>query len=246
MLRVEDALGLDEVELVLGLFRPRQGEDPVEVIADDGVISGGGRNLLQPVGFLQSDALRLVGQGRGLDALAEAAGFGGAGVGIAQLALDGAQLLPKIKIPLRLRDRSGDVVLDFRAKVKHLQFALEHRQQVLEPVLHGSGFEEPLAFFEAEVERGGDEVGELAGVVEIERGELLLLRQGGRELDDFLELLLCATQQGVHFQGLFLHVFEHLEVRAQIRLALLEIGSAHAPKPLHEDADGVVRELEHP
>ena len=59
VLLVENARGGREVNFVLRRFRPWQADNPVEVIPGDGVFRRGGRDLLQPVQFLERDLLRV-------------------------------------------------------------------------------------------------------------------------------------------------------------------------------------------
>ena len=44
-----------------------------------------------------------------------------------------------------------------------------------------------MAFFEAEIQVCGDEIGETAGVFSVEDGDLDLIGCGGGEVDNFLE-----------------------------------------------------------
>ena len=130
------------------------------------------------------------GIGRLLDLLAQDPDFAGVRVGLAQFALDGAHLLAQEEVALRLGDGGGDVALDFGAERQHFVLAVEQRQQLCQPLLDGSGFEQFLPLLQAQVQIGGDQVGEMARVFGVERGDLDLLGQRRRKFDDFLKLAL--------------------------------------------------------
>ena len=53
MLLVQNFFRRLQIQLVLGVLFPRQGQNPVEVIASNAVFGGGGRRLLEPFEFLQ-------------------------------------------------------------------------------------------------------------------------------------------------------------------------------------------------
>ena len=79
MLLVQNFFRRLQIQLVLGGFFPRQAQNPVEIIACDGVFGGGGRRLLQAFEFLLGGLARLVGHGRLLDFFAQRFDFAGAG-----------------------------------------------------------------------------------------------------------------------------------------------------------------------
>ena len=112
-----------------------------------------------------------------LDLIAQHADFAGVGVGFAQFALDGAQLFAQEEVALRFGDGGGDFGLDFGAEGEDLMLAIEHRQQEGQALLDGGGLQQLLSLFEAQVEVDRDQVGEMARVLGIERGNFDLLGQ---------------------------------------------------------------------
>ena len=122
--------------------------------------------------FLERDLSRLFGQVVLLDLVAQFLGFGGAGFHFAQLALDGADLLAQKEIALVLGHRGDDLVLDFGAELEHFQFAAQQGQQAGQAVLDGGHFQQMLPFLQAEIQVGGDEIGELARLLGVEGGDL--------------------------------------------------------------------------
>ncbi len=156
MLLVEDALGFGQIQLVIGLLCPGQGENPVQVMASDGIFGGYGRHLLEAVQLLRGRLFGLGRQGRLLELFAQGADFARSGIGLAEFALDGAQLFAEEEITLGLGDGGGHLGLDLGTESEHLVLAVEHGQQPGEPLLDGTGFEEFLALGQIEVQVHGD------------------------------------------------------------------------------------------
>src|SRR5207253_4953729 len=100
MLFVENAGRGREVNFVLGRFRPGQTDNPVEVIPRDGVLRSGRRDLLQTVQFLERDFLRVFRKIDFFYLLAQGVDFGRGGIGLAEFALNGADLLAEEEIAL--------------------------------------------------------------------------------------------------------------------------------------------------
>src|SRR6478736_2190899 len=103
--RVERLLDLLERNLLVArALVPRQGEDPVEVRADDLILARGGRQLPQPLGFAPRFLTDALGELRLVDLLEQLNGFLLTRVGLAQLRLDRPQLLAQIELALVLLD----------------------------------------------------------------------------------------------------------------------------------------------
>ncbi len=85
----------------------------------------------------------------------------------------------------------------------------------------------------------------MAGVFGVQRGNFDLLRERGRELDDFLKLPLRVAHHGGQFHGVFRHVLHQLEFRAEIGIVIDVILDANAPEAFDQHADSVVRKLQH-
>ena len=177
MLFVQNPLGGLQIQFVVGLLFPRQAQNPVEVIARNGVFGGGGRRLLEPFQFLHRGLARLVGHRRLLDLAAQRLDFIRARVGFAQFALNGPHLLAQKKVALGLGNGRGDVALDFGTQREHLVLAVEHGQKLLQAFADGNGFEQFLAVAEFEVQVGGDQVGKMAGRVHVHGGDLHVVGQ---------------------------------------------------------------------
>ena len=145
MLLVQQRGGAGQVQFVLGEFGPGQIDEPVQVIAGHGVFGDGRGHLLEAVQFLEGDFSGFIGQVVLLDLLAQFLGFGGAGVHLAQFALDGADLLAEEEIALIFGHGGDDLVLDFGSELEDFQFAAEQGEEAGEADLGLGQFQQMLA-----------------------------------------------------------------------------------------------------
>ena len=53
-----------------------------------------------------------------------------------------------------------------------------------------------------EIQVRGDQIGEMAGMLGVQRGDFDLVGQRGGKLDDFLELLVRIAEHGLQFDGI--------------------------------------------
>ncbi len=109
MVLVEDLPRVLEVEVVLGELGPRQRDDPVEVGADDAVLGGGRRQLLEPGELAERGLQHVLGQVLLLDLAAQLVDLGLLLVALAELVLDRLQLLPEEELALALVDLARDL-----------------------------------------------------------------------------------------------------------------------------------------
>ena len=168
-----------------------------------------------------------------------------AGLAFAQFALDGAHLFAQEKIALRLGDGGRDVVLNFGTERQHLLLAVEQGQKFLQPLADGDGFEQLLAVFEAEIQVRGDEVGEMAGMLGVQRGDFDLVRKRGGHPGDFLELPVRVAQHGLQLDGILRFVPQQFVAGAQIRRGRRVFLDADAPQTLDQHARGAVGKFHH-
>jgi len=214
-------------------------------VAADAVFRRCRRHLLQALQFLGRRLPRLLRHRGLLDALPQEADLAGVGVGLAQLALDRAQLFPEEEVALRLGDGRRHVALDFGAEREHFMLAVEHGQQPRQPLLDRVGFEQFLPFLQVEVEVDGNQVREVSRVLCVERRDFDLLGQCRRKLDDLLKLALRVAHHGGQLHGVFLLVAQQFEPGAQVRVGRGIFLEPDPPQPLHQHAHRVIRELEH-
>ena len=91
------------------------------------------------------------------------------------------------------------------------------------PLADGNGFEQFLAVFEAQIQIRGDQVGKMAGMLGVQRGDFDLVGQRGGHLGDFLELLVRVAQHRLQFHGVLRLVAQQFVAGAQIRRRRREI-----------------------
>ncbi len=141
------------------------------------------------------------GNGFSSSCLRSAGDFRGGGIAFAQFALDGAHLFAQEKIPLRLRHRIRDVVLNLRADLNDLEFAVEQRAKLLQPFAHVVRFQQMLPIFETEIQVRRDQIAQRPGHLGVDRRDLHLVRHRRRELDDLAELLRHVPRQRGDFSA---------------------------------------------
>ena len=181
---VEHRARVDRIELLVGLLRPRHGDQPVEVGADH---AGLGRLLahaLEPAELLR----RLLGDGlghRGLGDLLAVLLHDGGGV-LAQLALDRLHLLAQEVLALLLVGAVADVLADLAAQLQLDEpLALDPRGE-LEALGDVERLEDLDLLLERHVGRVADRVGQRAGLDDRAQ-ELADAVVGAAQLEDLLD-----------------------------------------------------------
>src|SRR5207249_4041505 len=136
-----------------------------------------------------------------LDPLAELAELGVLGVELAQLALDGLELLAQEVLALRLAHLLLGLGLDLAAELQHLQLVRHVAEQPLELRLGRVELEDLLALLGREPDVIGDVVRQVQGVVDRARGAGELSGEVRRELDELLERRDRAAHQRLALDG---------------------------------------------
>ena len=131
VLVVHDALGLLEVDDLVGLLRPRQRDDPVEIGARHGVFRGRRRHLRQAIELAQRFLLHGLGQAGRFELGAQLFDLARLIVAFAELLLDRLELLAQEVIALVLADFRLHLALDLRAELEHFELL---DQQAVEQV----------------------------------------------------------------------------------------------------------------
>ncbi len=186
---VEHLAGVRDVEVVLGADRPRQVDDPLEVGAHDVVLGGLHRDHAQAfelvLGHL-AHRLRRIGV---LELLAQLVDLGVARVALAELLLDRAHLLAQVEVLLVLGQLVLHLRLDLLPELEQLDLAVEDAGQPLEALAHVELGEQLLLLVQRDVQVRGDEVGDLARVLDVHRHHLQLVGQVGDHRDELGELV---------------------------------------------------------
>ena len=175
---VEDLPRALEVEVVLGLLRPGQRDDPVEIRADDAVLGRRRRQLLEPRELALGGLERVLGQVLRLDLPAQLGDFRLVLVDLAELLLDRLQLLAEEELALALVDLARDLRLDLRAELRHLELAVQDPGDRAQALLDVDDLEQLLPLLGLQAQRRRDQVAERARVVDVRRRELRAPRAG--------------------------------------------------------------------
>ena len=130
----QDAGRLGQVEPVLGLDGPGQLDQPLQVAADDADLGRERVLLLQPLDLDQRLGLDLLRHAGGFDLLAQLAGHRCLVPALAQLLLDGADLLAQEVLALLLVHPGLRLGLDLLAQVEHVQPLLDDDAQAAQPL----------------------------------------------------------------------------------------------------------------
>jgi hypothetical protein len=248
VLVVHDRLGLLEIDDLVGLLRPRQRDDPIEIGARDRVFRGGWRHFREPIELAQRlflDCLRQAGRfelGAQLFDLARLI------VAFAELLLDRLELLAQEVITLVLADLRLHLALDLRTELEHFELL---DQQAVEEVEARADVERLqhflLRFGRDRAEARRDEVGETAGVGDVRRQRLQIIGHQRRQRDDLLEVRLDVALQRIDLEPVgFLEPFGRLgNTAAQVGTRCSDFVELHARQALDDDAQAAVGQLEH-
>jgi len=244
---VENLSGALEVEVILALGLPGQGDDPLEVGADDAVLGGGARQALEPSQLAIGGLACLLGQVGGLDALAQLLHLGLVGVRLAQLLLNRLQLLAQDELALALVELRLNLRLDLRLQLAHVDLAGEDARERAQALGDTGLLEQLLALGHGQpVQIGGDEVGEHARVVDVGERDRQLVGEVGLHLDDAGELRLDVAGECLDLVGDVDDVRRLLEPPDEIGLVADGPEQADAAHALNEQAQRPVGHLEHP
>ena len=242
---VEDLAGMLHVEVVLAARAPGQGDDPVEVGADDRVLGALRRDLGEPVELAPGRLVDLLRERELLDLAAQFVDLRLLLVGLAQLLLDGLELLAQEVLALALVDLAAHVALDLRAQLQHVELAGQDADELAHALLDVVLLEQVLLVLGLDAHGAGDEEGERPRLLHVGGRHLELLRQVGDERHDLAEHAEQAGAQGVDLTRLPGLVLDLLDARHQVGLFAHELRHAHALQALHQDAHRAVGQLDH-
>ena len=210
---VEDPGGFLDVELVVGRDVPGQADQPVHVRPDDADLGRRGRDPAHPVDFLDRPGLDLVGHAGGLDLLAQLVDLGLLRVVLAQLALDGLELLAQDVLALGLVHLGLDLGLDPTLELEDLDLVGEEVRDELEALGDVDRLEHLLALLGGHVRAVGDHVGQQARLADVAGGDGGLRRDRCAVGDVLLDLGLDRAHQRLDLEAVGALVGELLDRR---------------------------------
>jgi hypothetical protein len=243
---VQDLLGQDHVQLVLGLLCPGKVDQPVQVGAGDRVLGGLGRHLPQPVQLLLGDLARFLRHARALDLLAQFVQLSPV-VLLAELLLDGLHLLAQIELALGLPHLVRHLRLDAAADLLQLHLAGDDLHQLLDAILDVVPLQEADLLLHGDVEHGGGQVGQAAGIAGAggQHHVAQVVGDGGRDLHQALELVDEGLDQRLQLHPQLARLVQGGHGRLDEWLAGGEAVHAQARQPLDDQVDVVAVELDH-
>ncbi len=181
---------------------PGEGDHPFQVAAGDAVFGGrlghGGEAFELAHGLL-FDFLR---HAHRFQLLAELFGVFGGFVGLAELFLDGFQLLAQVEFALGLRELALHLGLNAAAEFKQLELAREVAVDFVEALAAIEHFEQTLALRRGQGgEVAGDEIGQAAGLGDAGGSAGEVVGEVGRAGDDLLEQAEHVLAESLDFGG---------------------------------------------
>ena len=188
MIRVENLLGLRDIDFDTRRLLPGQYRQPLDVVAREPIISGHRRHASQAPKFFQRLFLHIVGHAGGFDLLPQLFGIARGLVLLTQFLLDGLHLLAQIILALRLLNAVLHFALDLVAKLLNLQLLREVLVDLLQADVDVGRLQHVLLVAGRERrQRRADEVDHAAGIVDVRGYRGQLVRQRGRAGNNLLE-----------------------------------------------------------
>ena len=159
------------------------------------------RDPAHPVDLLDRPGLDLVGHAGALDLVAQLVDLGLLRVVLAELALDGLQLLAEDVLALGLVHLGLDLGLDPALQLEDLDLAVEERRDELEPLDDVDGLEQLLALLGGHVRAVRDHVGEQARLGDVAGGDRGLRRDRRAVGDVLLDLGLDGAHERLDLEA---------------------------------------------
>ena len=243
---IERLTGVSQVEVVLARLGPGQAGQPLEVGPDHAVLRRLGREVLEARQLTLGLLHGVLGQARLVELPAQLLGLDLLLVLLAQLVLDGLELLAQEPLALALVHLRLHLRLDAGADLHQLELAGEYLGEHPQPLGHIALFEEGLLLLGLDSEGPGDHVRELGRVVEVRHRHEQLLGQVGELLDYAREGALNVAVKSLELGRGAHDVRRLLDAGHEVRLGGRELLDGDPLSAVDEDAQGAVRDLEHP
>ena len=232
---VEHVPRFGDVDRPLRGLGPRQLDQPVQIGADHARLGRGLGHALVAAQFLARQLLDLVGHLRLVDRLRQVGDLLRLSVALAELALDRRHLLAQDRFALALVEGRLGALADLLRQAHHLDAPGEEGRDLVDARAQVDRLEQFLLVVAADVEIGGDQVGERAGPARRLDGGDQLLRHLRQQLQRLHRLLLQMQQPRLDFGALLVGLVDRHDARGEERALAHELGDAKALQPLHDD-----------
>ena len=244
---VEDLAHRGNLEVVRRLEVPGNVQDPVEVRAHHGVLGRAHLHVAEAFDLLLRDLLGLGGEACLGDAVFEAVEIALVAVVLAELFLDGLELLAEHVLALILAHLLLDLGVDALAHFQDLELAREKLQHLADALFCVDRLEELGFLFDGGVQVGGHEVREGSGRLDRVDQRARFTRKLGHELDDLLGDVTEAHAERFGFVVLGLGLVEADDLGFQVRPGLRHFLETNADDALEDErvvARAVLERLE--
>ena len=179
MVAVKDCDGFFDVDGIFGECFPGEGEEPVEIVADDHPFGGAGGSTVESADFLEGSFECLFGHAAFFELLAVGVAFFREVIAATEFVLNGAELFAEVVLALGLPDFAFDFGTELGLKFENLEFAGEDANEVGHALFGVEELEEGLFGLGSCGEMVGDCIGELPGILDCGDG----FADFGRNLD---------------------------------------------------------------
>jgi hypothetical protein len=203
MVFIKDCLRLHKVNAVFGLLFPGKGDQPVDIIARNSSFGRAGRHFAEFRKLFFSLFAGFIGHTGFGNRLFELFDFFGALISVAKFFLNGFHLFAQVVFFLDLLHLLAHLATDLLFHHHDLELAVENASDFFESFARNKSFENLLLFFDLEVEVGGDNVGETAGLLNVVGDHDHFERDLFIEFDILLEQTDYIAHQRLLFDGFF-------------------------------------------
>ena len=233
-----------EVQVVRRGLAPGQVENPLHIRTAHADFRRAGGHAAEPLQLLLGLLARLIIE-RGLfQALAQVLHIGS--VLVAKLGLNGLDLLAQVIVLLVFLNLLLDAGLHLLLHIGQLGFTHQNAAEGFQPVLHLQLFQNGLTVLQSGEHVGGDDVGQLVGLVHVHHGAQRLLRHTHAGIAILFKKGVRGTHQRLHLGGVGRYVLTHQPHGGHQARVLLQDGSQHpAADTLHQHTDAVAGQVQH-
>ena len=248
MVPVQHALGLGDVQIVLGEGVPGQVEAGVQIGADDRAFLIAALHFGEAVHLFEKLLFPVLVQMESRDLPAVLLGLGGGIVVLAQLLADHMELLVEVVVALVLVHRLVYLLGDLLIDLEHPALPVHLLDEQMQTAHQGAFVQNGLLILEAEQEVGRDVLGQESGVGAGGDGKHHVLADVGVQSQQVVKALFDVADEDVRLRQLL--GLRHLDRgRAdggqQEAAVVLHLGEFGAVFAFDQDADEVVRHPHH-